>query len=115
VKINGLKLVFGTDAVAGAHGRNVEELVVRVQQGQPAMDAIISGTSRAAESMSLQAQIGSIAPGMEADVIAVDGDPTEDITALRRVVFVMKGGKIYRNTAVSAASSSRTALRSSRQ
>jgi imidazolonepropionase-like amidohydrolase len=99
VKVNGLKLVFGTDAVAGAHGRNVEELIVRVQQGQPAMDAIVSGTSRAAEAMALQSLIGSIAPGMEADLIAVDGNPVEDITALRRVVFVMRGGKVYKNVA----------------
>jgi imidazolonepropionase-like amidohydrolase len=101
VKIKNLKLVFGTDAVAGAHGRNVEELIVRVQQGQPAMDAIVSGTSRAAESMQLARQIGSIAAGLDADLIAVDGDPTQDITALRRVVFVMKGGKIYKNVAES--------------
>jgi imidazolonepropionase-like amidohydrolase len=113
VKIKDLKLVFGTDAVAGAHGRNVEELIVRVQQGQPAMDAIVSGTSRAAESMNLQNEIGSIATGMEADLIAVDGDPTKDITALRRVVFVMKGGKVYKNTA-SPASSSRTEPHNSR-
>jgi imidazolonepropionase-like amidohydrolase len=99
VKVRDLKLVFGTDAVAGAHGRNVDELVVRVQQGQPAMDAIVSGTSRAAESMQLQDQIGTIAPGLEADLIAVEGDPSEDITALRRVVFVMKGGKVYKNVA----------------
>ncbi len=104
VKVKTLKLVFGTDAVAGAHGRNVEELIVRVQQGQPAMDAIISGTSRAAESLQLHDQIGTIAAGLEADLIAVDGDPTEDITALRRVVFVMKGGRVYRNVAASASS-----------
>jgi imidazolonepropionase-like amidohydrolase len=97
VKIKNLRVVFGTDAVAGAHGRNVEELIVRVQQGQPAMEAIISATSRAAESMGLQGQVGTIAPGMQADLIAVDGDPTEDITALRRVMFVMKAGKIYKN------------------
>lgn len=102
-KTKGLKLVFGTDAVAGAHGRNVEELIVRAQQGVPAADVIISATSRAAESMGLQGEIGAIAPGLEADLIAVDGDPTEDITALRRVVFVMKGGKVYKNVAVSAA------------
>ena len=102
VKLKDLKLVFGTDAVAGAHGRNAEELIVRVQQGQPAMDAIISGTSRAAESLQLQDQIGTIAPGLEADLIAVEGDPTEDITALRRVAFVMKGGRVYRNVAASS-------------
>jgi imidazolonepropionase-like amidohydrolase len=102
IKVKGLKLVFGTDAVAGAHGRNVEELIVRVQQGQPAMDAIVSGTSRAAEAIALQASIGSIAPGMEADLIAVDGNPAEDITALRRVVFVMRAGKVYKNAAAAA-------------
>ena len=102
VKVKGLKLVFGTDAVAGAHGRNVEELVVRVQQGQPAMDAIVSGTSRAAESLQLQDQIGTVAAGFDADLIAVDGDPSEDITALRRVVFVMKGGRVYKNVAADA-------------
>ena len=96
VKIKDLKLVFGTDAVAGAHGRNVDELVTRVEQGQPAMDAIVSATSRAAESMGMHAEIGAVAPGFEADLIAVDGDPTRDITALRRVVFVMKGGKVYK-------------------
>jgi imidazolonepropionase-like amidohydrolase len=97
VKVKTLKLVFGTDAVAGAHGRNVEELIVRVQQGQPAMDAIVSGTSRAAESLQMEKQIGTIAAGYEADLIAVDGDPSEDITALRRVVFVMKGGRVYKH------------------
>lgn len=106
LKVRDLKLVFGTDAVAGAHGRNVEELIVRVRQGQPAMDAIISGTSRAAESLQLQDRIGTIAPGMEADLIAVDGDPSEDITALRRVVFVMKGGKVYKNVQVASNRSS---------
>ena len=102
VKVKGLKLVFGTDAVAGAHGRNVEELVVRVEQGQPAMDAIISGTSRAAESLQMEDRIGTIAPGFDADLIAVDGDPSEDITALRRVVFVMRGGRVYKNVAAHA-------------
>ena len=99
LKVKDLKLVFGTDAVAGGHGKNVEELVIRVQQGQPAMAAIVSATSRAAEALELQQKIGTLAPGLEADLIAVDGDPSEDITALRRVVFVMKGGKVYKNIA----------------
>ena len=94
----GLKVVFGTDAVAGAHGRNAEELVCRVQAGgQSPIDAITSATSLSAESLRMGDQIGSIAPGMQADLIAVAGDPTKDITALRRVMFVMKGGKVYRN------------------
>jgi imidazolonepropionase-like amidohydrolase len=92
-----LKTVFGTDAVAGAHGRNVEEAIVRVQKGgQRAADTIVSMTSLAAESLDMQDRIGTIAPGMEADLVAVDGNPLSDITALRRVVFVMKGGRIFK-------------------
>jgi imidazolonepropionase-like amidohydrolase len=95
-----LKIVYGTDATAGANGRNYEEFIVRVRDGkQPAMDAIVSATSLAAESLSMQDTIGSIAPGLEADIIAVDGNPLQDITAVRRVVFVMKGGKVYKNLA----------------
>ena len=98
IKTKGLKIVFGTDAVAGAHGRNVEELVCRVQaSGQSPMDAVVSATGLAAEALRLGDQIGTIAPGLQADLIAVDGDPTKDITALRRVKFVMKGGRIYKN------------------
>jgi imidazolonepropionase-like amidohydrolase len=95
--VPGLKLVFGTDAVAGAHGRNAEEFVYRVRDGgQRPMDAIVSATSRAAESLGLQATIGAVAAGLEADLIATDGDPLTDITSVRRVVFVMKGGRVYR-------------------
>ena len=93
-----LKMVFGTDAVAGAHGRNVEELVYRVEKGgQDPHQAIVSATSLAAESLGLGSSLGRIAPGMEADIIAVEGNPAEDITALRRVRFVMKGSKVFRN------------------
>jgi imidazolonepropionase-like amidohydrolase len=93
-----LKMVFGTDAVAGAHGRNVEELVYRVEKGgQDPHRAVVSATSLAAESLGLGSSLGRIAPGMEADIIAVEGNPAEDITALRRVRFVMKGGKVFRN------------------
>ena len=94
----GLKVIFGTDAVAGAHGRNAEELVCRVQaSGQKPIDAITSATSLTAESMHLGDQIGTLAPGLQADIIAVKGDPTTDITALRNVMFVMKGGRVYKN------------------
>jgi imidazolonepropionase-like amidohydrolase len=93
-----VKVIFGTDAGAGAHGRNAEELVYRVRDGgQAPMDAIVSATSLSAESLQMQDQIGSIARDMEADIIATDGNPLEDITAVRRVVFVMKGGKVYKN------------------
>jgi imidazolonepropionase-like amidohydrolase len=98
----GLKLIMGTDATAGAHGQNAREIVYRVQvAGQPAMDAIIGATSLAAEALGMKDQIGAVAAGMQADLIAVDGDPVRDITALQRVVFVMKGGKVYRHTKVS--------------
>jgi imidazolonepropionase-like amidohydrolase len=93
----GLKIVYGTDAVAGAHGRNIEGLVYRVREGgQDPGAAIISATSLAAESMNLGDKIGAIAPGMDADIIAVESDPLKDITALRRVDFVMKDGRIYK-------------------
>jgi imidazolonepropionase-like amidohydrolase len=99
LSIKNLKIVFGTDAVAGAHGRNIEELIYRVQKGgQDPMTAIIAMTSLAAQSLNMSDKIGSIAPGMEADIVAVQGNPLQDITALRRVVFVMKGGKVYKNT-----------------
>lgn len=94
-----VRIVLGTDAVAGAHGRNAEEFIYRVQDGgQPAMDAIVSGTSLAAESLGLQKQIGTIAVGMDADIVAVAGNPVDDITAVRHVEFVMKGGRVYKNT-----------------
>jgi imidazolonepropionase-like amidohydrolase len=60
------------------------------------MAAIVSATSLAAESMGLEKEIGALAPGLQADLMAVDGNPLQDITALRRVSFVMKGGKVYR-------------------
>jgi imidazolonepropionase-like amidohydrolase len=93
-----VKMIFGTDGGAGAHGRNFEKLVYRVRDGgQPPMDAIVSATSLSAESLRMQDRIGAIAPGMEADIIATDGNPLDDITAVRRVVFVMKSGKVYKN------------------
>jgi imidazolonepropionase-like amidohydrolase len=98
-KIPGLKMVFGTDAVAGSHGRNAEEFIDRVRDGKvDAIAAMVSANSMGAEAMGMGDRIGSIGPGMEADIIALDGDPLKDITAVRRVVFVMKGGSVYKNT-----------------
>lgn len=100
VKTPGLKVVFGTDAVAGAHGRNAEEFMDRVRDaGVEPMSAMISAQSLAAEAMRLGDRIGSIAPGYDADVIALDGDPLKDITAVRHVNFVMKGGVVYKDVA----------------
>ncbi|HEX6717370.1 MAG TPA: amidohydrolase family protein [Pyrinomonadaceae bacterium] len=98
LKIPGLKIVFGSDAVAGSHGRNAEEFIDRVRDGgADPMAAMISANSLAAEALGLGNQIGSIAPGFQADIIALDGDPIKDITAVRHVVFVMKGGVVYKN------------------
>jgi imidazolonepropionase-like amidohydrolase len=96
-KIPRLKIVFGTDAVAGSHGRNAEEFIDRVRDGGvDPMTALVSANALAAEAMGLADQIGAIAPGLQADIIALDGDPVKDITAVRRVVFVMKGGVVYK-------------------
>lgn len=91
-----LKIVLTTDAVAGTHGRSADELIARVEKGgQKPMAAIVSATSLAAEAIGMENSIGTLAPGLQADLIAVEGNPVDDITALRRVVFVMKGGKVY--------------------
>jgi imidazolonepropionase-like amidohydrolase len=95
-----VKIIFGTDAVAGAHGRNAEEFVYRVQDGhEKPMDALVSATSVSAESLGLGNQIGTIAPGYDADLVAVAGNPIDDITAVRRAVFVMKGGRVFKHVA----------------
>jgi imidazolonepropionase-like amidohydrolase len=96
LKTSGLKIVMGTDAVAGAHGQNAREPIERVRAGQPPMDAIVGMTSLAAMSMGLDTVTGSITAGLAADLVAVDGNPLEDITALQRVRFVMKNGKVYK-------------------
>jgi imidazolonepropionase-like amidohydrolase len=103
MKTPGLKVVFGTDAVAGSHGRNAEEFIDRVRDGGvEAKAAMVSANALGAEALGLGNQIGSIAPGLQADIIALDGDPFKDITAVRRVVFVMKGGIVYKNAARAA-------------
>jgi imidazolonepropionase-like amidohydrolase len=93
----GLRMPMGTDAVAGAHGHNAREIIARVKDGgQSPMDGIIGATSLSAESMNLGDTIGSIKAGYEADIVAVTGDPTKDITQLKNVLFVMKGGRVFR-------------------
>jgi imidazolonepropionase-like amidohydrolase len=101
--IPGLKIVYGTDAVAGMHGRNAEDFIHRVRDcGVDPMAAMISANSLNAEALHLADQIGSIAPGLQADIIALDGDPLQDVTAVRRIVFVMKAGIVYKNVARNA-------------
>jgi imidazolonepropionase-like amidohydrolase len=95
----GLKVVFGTDAVAGAHGHNVDDLICRVQEaGQKPMDALRSATSVAAQSMGLADSLGALAPGKVADLIAVTGNPMTDFGVMRHVIFVMKGGHVVKHT-----------------
>lgn len=96
-RARGVKIVFGTDAVSGAHGRNAEEFVYRVRDAQePATEVFRSATSVAADSLGLSTRIGTVAVGYDADLVAVAGDPLIDITAVRKVVFVMKGGRRVR-------------------
>jgi imidazolonepropionase-like amidohydrolase len=94
---SGAKVVFSTDATAGAHGRNAEEFVGRVEHcGQTPMAALVSANSLAAQAIGMGDRLGTLAPGYDADIIALDGDPLKDITAVRRVVFVMRGGVVYK-------------------
>jgi imidazolonepropionase-like amidohydrolase len=101
-----VKIVFGSDAVAGAHGRNAEELIARVEDGgQSEMGAIISATSLAAESLGLGDQLGTLATGFTADLVAVEGNPLDNIESVRNVRWVMKGGRVVRDDVPSAARS----------
>jgi imidazolonepropionase-like amidohydrolase len=93
----GAKVVFSTDATAGAHGRNAEEFIGRVEHcGQSPMAALVSANAVAADALGMADRLGRLAPGYEADIIALDGNPLEDLSAVRRVVFVMRGGVIYK-------------------
>lgn len=93
----GAQVVFSTDATAGAHGRNAEEFLGRIEHcGQSPMAALVSAQSLAATAMGLGDRVGTLATGYDADLIALDGDPRTDPTAVRRVVFVMRGGVVYK-------------------
>lgn len=94
----GLKLVFGTDAVAGAHGHNADELVCRGTAGKQPLDQLLASvTSQAAASLGLGQELGTIAPGLAADLVGLDGDPLADPESYRRVRFVMRGGAVVRD------------------
>jgi imidazolonepropionase-like amidohydrolase len=97
VQTPGAKVVFSTDATAGAHGRNAEEFIGRVEHcGQSPMAALVSANAIAADALGMGDRLGRLAPGYEADIIALDGDPLTDLGAVRRVVFVMRGGVVYK-------------------
>lgn len=91
----GVKIAFGTDVGVGAHGTNWLEFVYMTEAGMPANEAIRTATVNAAELCGLE-DVGTLEPGMVADIIAVEGDPLEDVGALGRVVFVMKAGRVYK-------------------
>jgi imidazolonepropionase-like amidohydrolase len=93
----GVKIAFGTDVGAYEHGTSAKEFVHMVEYGMKPIDAIRSATLVGAELLRMEKEIGTIAPRKFADVIAVEGNPLEDIGALRRVVFVMKAGQVYKS------------------
>ncbi len=92
----GVPIVFGTDTGVSAHGDNAQEFALMVEGGMPPMEAIQSATSVAADFLEIADTHGTLAAGKQADIIAVPGNPLDDITAMERVSFVMKGGKIYK-------------------
>jgi imidazolonepropionase-like amidohydrolase len=91
----GVKIVFGTDVGGFPHGTNNREFTYMVEYGMTPLEAIRSSTTRAAELLRMEKEIGSIAPGHYADIIAVQGDPLQNIEAIKNVRFVMKGGEVY--------------------
>ena len=92
----GVTILNGSDVGTFPHGENARELEAMVAYGMPPVDALKSATSTAARVLHMENQIGSVKPGLFADLVAFDGDPTKDIGALRRVTFVMKNGVVYR-------------------
>ena len=104
----GVKMSFGTDAAVFPHGQNAKEFALMTGLGMPAIDALITATSNDAELLGIAAKVGTLEKGKLADIIAMPGDPTADVTATERVSFVMKEGKVIRNgpaTPVPAAAS----------
>ena len=95
----GAKIATGTDAPAIPHGQNWKELWALVQRGMRPVDALVAATVTSAELVQSEDSLGRLAPGYLADVIAVPGDPTEDITVTEHVNFVMKGGVVYKTPA----------------
>jgi len=100
---SGIPIGFATDAAVVPHGMNARELAYRVRAGQAPMDAIVSATRIAAEIMGWSDRVGTVEAKKFADLIAVNGDPLRDITELERVVWVIKGGAVYKSPATSAA------------
>ncbi len=93
----GVKVAFGTDAAVYPHGWNAGEFHVYVKLGMTPLAAIQTATINAADLLGWKDRVGTLEPGKWADIVAVDGDPTKDVTILEHVKFVMKGGVVYKN------------------
>lgn len=96
----GVRVAFGSDAGVYPHGSNAKQFVHMVKWGLTPMQAIQAATVNAADLLGWGDKVGRIAPGLFADLIAVDNDPLQDISALERIRFVMKGGRVYRSSTV---------------
>ena len=92
----GVTIAFGTDCGVSPHGGNAMEFIYMNEAGMPAMDTIRSATVTSAELLGVQDDLGSIAAGKLADIVAVDGDPLTDVSLLTKVSFVMKNGVVYK-------------------
>jgi imidazolonepropionase-like amidohydrolase len=93
----GVKIAFGTDAGVSKHGRNADEFELMVKHGMPPAAAIEAATVNAAKLLGVDAETGTLEPGKAADIVAVAGDPTADVTVLKAVGFVMKGGRVFKD------------------
>ena len=92
----GVKIAFGTDAAVYPHGQNAKEFKYMVDAGMPPMFVIQAATTHAAELLRHEKDLGSITPGKFADIVAVEGNPLDDITLMQKVRFVMKEGTVYK-------------------
>lgn len=92
----GVKIAFGTDSGVSAHGDNAIEFALMVEAGMSPIDAIISATANTADLLQISEELGTITPNKKADIVAVMGNPLDDVTLLQNVDFVMKGGVVYK-------------------
>jgi imidazolonepropionase-like amidohydrolase len=93
----GVKLALGTDAAVFPHGENALEFAYMAADGLTPAQSLMAGTSAAAELLGLRDKVGTLKPGMLADIVAVPGNPVDDIKVTQQVFFVMKDGVVYRN------------------